>query len=38
MGNIGENPEEWEIIPLTEPMEVPEPEQVPVEEPEKVPA
>lgn len=23
MGNIGEEPEEWEIIPLTEPAETP---------------
>ena len=37
MGFIGEEPEEWEIVPLTEPMETPEPEVVPVE-PEKVPA
>lgn len=35
MGNLGEEQEEWEIVPLTEPYEVPE--TVPAE-PEKVPA
>jgi hypothetical protein len=39
-GDIGEDQEEYEFEPLTEPSSVPEPEYAPVEvpEPEKVPA
>ena len=38
MGNIGENPKEWEFEPIEEPSSVPEPIQAPVPaEPVKVP-